>query len=99
MDLNHRPLPYQGSALTELSYRPIPSEIEQPGDSTRVATPRKRVKRSPSVPVTLGQGDLDTTNDVADQVVQERDEHRQGRPHEGEQAPGEEQPGEDPRSV
>jgi hypothetical protein len=22
MDLNHRPLPYQGSALTELSYRP-----------------------------------------------------------------------------
>ena len=23
MDLNHRPLPYQGSALTELSYRPM----------------------------------------------------------------------------
>jgi hypothetical protein len=22
MDLNHRPLPYQGSALTKLSYRP-----------------------------------------------------------------------------
>lgn len=22
MDLNHRPLPYQGSALTRLSYRP-----------------------------------------------------------------------------
>ena len=23
MDLNHRPLPYQGSALTKLSYRPL----------------------------------------------------------------------------
>jgi hypothetical protein len=23
VDLNHRPLPYQGSALTRLSYRPI----------------------------------------------------------------------------
>src|ERR1043165_1060791 len=26
MDLNHRPLPYQGSALTELSYRPVTNE-------------------------------------------------------------------------
>ena len=32
MDLNHRPLPYQGSALTELSYRPVQSQIEEPGD-------------------------------------------------------------------
>jgi hypothetical protein len=31
MDLNHRPLPYQGSALTELSYRPAAC----PGTSTR----------------------------------------------------------------
>src|SRR6476661_6910179 len=32
MDLNHRPLPYQGSALTELSYRPVQSDIEERED-------------------------------------------------------------------
>src|SRR4051795_3487452 len=29
MDLNHRPLPYQGSALTELSYRPVPRHVRR----------------------------------------------------------------------
>src|SRR2546429_6687449 len=99
MDLNHRPLPYQGSALTELSYRPLPSEIEDPGDSTRLARLQKRVNRIPSAPLTLRQRDLNTADDVADQVVQERDEHRQGSPYEREHASGEEQPGEDPRAV
>src|SRR5688572_1476621 len=38
MDLNHRPLPYQGSALTGLSYRPLfPSE--QPTASLLEACP------------------------------------------------------------
>src|SRR5438309_4723430 len=40
MDLNHRPLPYQGSALTELSYRPPVRRDSSP--SASVATARKR---------------------------------------------------------
>src|SRR5512132_529782 len=99
MDLNHRPLPYQGSALTELSYRPVQSDTKNARTSSSVARLPERVKRTPSAPLTLGERDLDATDDVTDQVVQERDEHPQRRPHEREHASDEEEPGEDLRSI
>src|SRR6202044_3371518 len=45
MDLNHRPLPYQGSALTELSYRPAarPHEGARPGKATASGGVRRSV--------------------------------------------------------
>jgi hypothetical protein len=38
MDLNHRPLPYQGSALTKLSYRPLFTRMAK-ANVTGLATP------------------------------------------------------------
>src|ERR1700733_15308563 len=81
MDLNHRPLPYQGSALTELSYRPLPF----PG--MRMAlTPgkcrRDRLSHSPENPsVGLPEGDLDTATQMGDEVV----DHGSNRGQRGDQ--------------
>src|ERR1700734_188310 len=69
MDLNHRPLPYQGSALTELSYRPLPF----PGMRMALTLGkcrRDRLSHSPENPsVGLPEGDLDTATQMGDEVV------------------------------
>src|SRR5436190_13697636 len=64
MDLNHRPLPYQGSALTELSYRPSRCADEITAAPASVA---------------VGEGDLDAPDEVCADVVDERAEGRERR--------------------
>ena len=51
MDLNHRPLPYQGSALTRLSYRPVKS----------VFTLITEAQGYPELPVSPNSGELYTS--------------------------------------
>src|SRR3954467_11791517 len=70
MDLNHRPLPYQGSALTELSYRPQNNRrlnVEPPDETTATA----------AASTALGEGHLDTTDEVRAHVVDEGGQRRE----------------------
>ena len=67
MDLNHRPLPYQGSALTRLSYRP-----QSEGDITGSANATYL-----SVLV-VRKDDFDAARQADGYVVQEREQSGQG---------------------
>src|ERR1700734_2074952 len=74
MDLNHGPLPYQGSALTELSYSPRPA-------TTRAAIRKITVSATDTLTDLVGllQGDLDTADQPGRQVVDNRADREQGR--------------------
>ena len=67
MDLNHRPLPYQGSALTRLSYRPR-SEGDITGSAHAICL---------SVLV-VRQDDFYAARQAYGHVVQEREQGGQG---------------------
>src|SRR5439155_15739087 len=88
MDLNHRPLPYQGSALTELSYSPESCWARSAAQSVAIAG---KTCQSSGSALGVAERDLDATDDIADQVVDERDEHVHERPDHGEHAAGHEE--------
>src|SRR6185295_11055383 len=89
LDLNQRPHPYQGCALTELSYRPG-GRCRGLHHARRQAYAglRKGVNRGPDLRVTrrsvqlpaFGERDLDPADDVGEQVVQEHDKDVDERP-------------------
>src|SRR5687767_10811491 len=84
LDLNQGPLPYQGSALTELSYRPHNS-------AQRYRTPHARNESGRGASV-LTERDLETAEQLRREVVQMgadrgqrgHENHVDRRQHEGE---------------
>src|SRR4051794_39093030 len=80
MDLNHRPLPYQGSALTKLSYRP--------GDRRKIPQRRRPLPIGSGEAfetieelLLFGERELDATDQVGGDVVEVRAERGERGDH------------------
>ena len=84
MDLNHRPLPYQGSALTELSYRPryVPQKDTSTARPLPIASGRGLRTFAEDL-LLFGQGHLDATDQVGGEVVHVGGQRRQRGDHHG----------------